>query len=129
MKNPMLAIVSLAFCLSLGILLVILSSALYSNWWPLLVVLTYVLAPIPNIVCKRLAGSSDFLSEENRGILETGYFVTSFFVVSGFALPLVLSHSEMISSVAMYLSLSGGLLIYATILGYLHFFVGEDVSF
>ncbi|KAJ3105765.1 Vacuolar protein sorting-associated protein 55 [Phlyctochytrium planicorne] len=125
MKNPMIAIVSLAFCLSLGILLVILSSALYSNWLPLLVVLTYVLAPIPNIVCKRLAGSSDFLSEENRGILETGYFITSFFVVSGFALPLVLSHSGMISSVAMYLSLGGGLLIYATILGYLHFFVAQ----
>lgn len=130
MRNPMVAIVSLAFCLSVGILLVILSSALFNNWLPLLVVLTYILAPIPNWVASRFSGGGDFFSEENRGILETGYFITSFFLVSGFALPLVLAHSGLIDHVAMYLSLIGGILIYITILGYLHFFVTvEDGAF
>ncbi|KAI9365440.1 vacuolar protein sorting 55 [Zopfochytrium polystomum] len=96
------------------------------NWLPLLVVLTYVLAPIPNWVAKRVAGGSDFFSEENRGVLETGYFVTSFFVVSGFAIPFVLAHASLISVPAMYMSLIGGILIYLTILGYLHFFVTAE---
>ncbi|KAI8611295.1 vacuolar protein sorting 55 [Chytriomyces sp. MP71] len=125
-SNPMAVIISLAFSLSVGILLVILSSALFSNWLPLLVVLTYVLAPIPNWVAKRIAGNSDFFSDDNRGVLEAGYFITSLLVVSGFGLPLVLAHSELITSTAMYLSLAGGLLIYFTILGYLKFFVTVD---
>ena len=84
----MLTILGLAFFLALGIISVILSCALFGNWLPLLVVLTYLLAPIPNAVCKRLAGSgSDLFGEENKGIRETGYFITSFFVISGFGLP------------------------------------------
>ncbi|ORY47678.1 vacuolar protein sorting 55 superfamily protein [Rhizoclosmatium globosum] len=122
----MAAIIALAFSLSVGILLVVLSSALYSNWLPLLVVLTYVLAPIPNWVCKRLAGNSDYFSDDNRGILETGYFMTSVFVVSGVGLPLVLAHSGLITVMAMYLSLTGGVMIYLTILGYIKFFVTVD---
>ncbi|KAJ3246022.1 Vacuolar protein sorting-associated protein 55 [Chytriomyces hyalinus] len=129
-SNPMAAIIALAFSLSVGILLVILSSALFNNWLPLLVVLTYILAPIPNWVCKRIAGNSDFYSDDNRGVLETGYFMTSVLVVSGFGLPLVLAHSELITMTAMYLSLTGGLMIYFTILGYIKFFVTvDDASF
>ncbi|KAI9346927.1 vacuolar protein sorting 55 superfamily [Obelidium mucronatum] len=125
-SNPMAAIIALAFSLSVGILLVVLSSALFNNWLPLLVVLTYILAPLPNWICKRLAGNSDYYSDDNNGILETGYFLTSVFVVSGFGLPLTLAHSGLITTMAMYLSLSGGLLIYFTILGYLKFFVTVD---
>ena len=63
----MKTIIALAFLLALGILSVILSCALFGNWLPLLVVLTYLIAPIPNAVCKRLAGGSDmFFGEENK---------------------------------------------------------------
>ncbi|KAJ3025378.1 UNVERIFIED_CONTAM: Vacuolar protein sorting-associated protein 55 [Siphonaria sp. JEL0065] len=125
-SNPMAAIIALAFSLSVGILLVVLSSALYNNWLPLLVVLTYILAPLPNLIAKRVAGNSDYYSDDSRGILETGYFLTSVFVVSGFGLPLSLAHGGLITEMAMYLSLSGGLLIYFTILGYLKFFITVD---
>ncbi|KAJ3127882.1 Vacuolar protein sorting-associated protein 55 [Physocladia obscura] len=125
-SNPMAAIIALAFSLSVGILLVILSSALFNNWLPLFVVLTYILAPIPNLICKRVAGNGDYFSDDNRGVLETGYFLTSVFVVSGVCLPLVLAHGGLISSAAMYLSLTGGVMIYFTILGYLKFFVTVD---
>ncbi|KAI8913543.1 vacuolar protein sorting 55 [Gorgonomyces haynaldii] len=116
----MLVIIGLAFLLASGILSVILSCALDNNWLPLLVVLTYVLAPIPNALTKRVG--SDLFQDEGRGILETGYFITSFFIVSGFGLPLVLNHSKLITDHAMILSLVGGLLIYATIVMYMRVF-------
>jgi hypothetical protein len=58
-----------------------------SNWLPLLVVLTYVLAPFPNMICKRLSGDDDYFADDSRkGIRESGYFITMIFVVSGKAL-------------------------------------------
>jgi len=56
------------FRLACGFLLVILSCALFSNWLPLLVVATYVLAPLPNAICARYAAHEDFMSDS------TGYF-------------------------------------------------------
>ncbi|EEH03067.1 vacuolar sorting-associated protein [Histoplasma capsulatum] len=41
-------IISLSFILAIGFLLVILSAALWHNFLPLLVVATYVIAPLPN---------------------------------------------------------------------------------
>ncbi|KAH6561375.1 hypothetical protein BASA50_002617 [Batrachochytrium salamandrivorans] len=123
----MKTIILLAFLLASGILSVILSCALGNNWLPLLSVLTFLLAPLPNAICKRASSSSrDFLSDDSdRGILDAGYFVTSFLVVSGIALPIVLNHSAIITDLALILSLCGGILIYITILGYQHFFVDQ----
>ncbi|KAI9002269.1 vacuolar protein sorting 55 [Gaertneriomyces semiglobifer] len=127
----MKTIIFLSFLLASGILLVILSCALYGNWLPLLVVLTYVLAAIPNMICKRIAsggGGRDIWSDSSdfRGVLETGYFITSFFVVSGFGLPAMLAHAGKITMQAMIMSFSGGLMVYGTILGYVHFFVERE---
>jgi hypothetical protein len=115
-------IIVLAFFLASGILSVILSCAIYGNWLPLLVVLTYLIAPIPNSICKRLATSSDLFHEENSSIREVGYFMTSFFVTSGFGLPLVLYHGKLIEFGAMMLSLGGGVMIYGTVVGYIKYF-------
>ena len=80
----MKTIIVLAFFLASGILSVILSCALFGNWLPLIVVLTYLIAPIPNTFCKRISRNSDLFGEENKSVLEIGYFITSFFVISGF---------------------------------------------
>ncbi|KAI8898172.1 vacuolar protein sorting 55 [Globomyces pollinis-pini] len=126
----MVTIIGLAFFLATGVLLVILSCALDNNWLPLLVVLTYLIAPLPNIVCKRIAGMDDYFHDEpHKGVLETGYFLTSFFIVSGFGLPLVLHHANILTQHATILSLIGGLLIYTTILGYIHFFTEREQSY
>ena len=119
-------IITLAFFLASGRLSVILSCSLFGNWLPLINVLTYLLAPLPNAICKNLSGNNDFFQEENKGILETGYFITAFFVISGFGLPMVLYHAELIEFAAMLLSLCGGLLIYGTVLGYKHFFIVQE---
>lgn len=81
----MKTIISLAFILASGILLVILSCALDNNWISLCVVLTYLIAPIPNRVCDRISKRNDYFHDEgSQGILEIGYFLTSILIVSGF---------------------------------------------
>lgn len=69
--------------LAIGFLLVILSSALFKNYLPLLVVATYVIAPIPNWVCGKAQGSDDFMDNGNNSIVELGRFLTGFLVVMG----------------------------------------------
>ncbi|KAI9483226.1 MAG: vacuolar protein sorting 55 [Benjaminiella poitrasii] len=123
-------IISLAFVLAIGFLLVILSCALYYNWWPLLVVATYILAPLPNALCARCAGEDDVMSGYyNSGIIDAGHFITGIFIVTGFCLPFVLAHAEVITVPAMIMSIAGGLLVYGTIIAYTHFFAHQDDSF
>lgn len=69
--------------LAIGFLLVILSSALWKNYLPLLVVATYVLAPIPNWLCGRASNPDDFMDSGSNGIAELGRFMTGFLVVMG----------------------------------------------
>ncbi|RKO88890.1 vacuolar protein sorting 55 [Blyttiomyces helicus] len=118
----MKTIIALAFLLATGVLLVIL------NWLPLLVALIYVLAPVPNAIFKRIA-RVDIWGDGAREGMETGYFITSIFTVSGLALPAVLAHSGQITPTAAVLSFSGGFLVYLTILGYSHFFVESHDPF
>ncbi|KAN0061737.1 Vacuolar protein sorting-associated protein 55 [Thecaphora frezii] len=119
-------IILLSFVLALGFLLIILSCALWANWLPLLVALTYVLAPLPNSVCARCAGADDFSADYNSAFLDFGNFVTGMMIVSGFALPLALAHSGIIAPMACIMSIAGGALVYGTILTYSGFFSESD---
>jgi hypothetical protein len=49
---------------------------------PLLVVLTYVLAPVPNWICGRCANPDDFDSSPNV-VIDFGRFCTGFLIVMG----------------------------------------------
>lgn len=69
--------------LAIGFLLVILSSALFQNYLTLLVVATYVLAPVPNWLCSRAANPDDFMDSGSNSIIELGRFMTGFLVVMG----------------------------------------------
>jgi hypothetical protein len=68
---------------------VILSSALWKNYFPLLVVATYVLAPVPNWICTRWAalGADDFIDSAGgaggSALRDFGRFFTGFLVVMG----------------------------------------------
>ncbi|KAI0031711.1 vacuolar protein sorting 55 [Vararia minispora EC-137] len=112
-------VILLSFVLALGFLMIILSCALWSNWLPLLVALTFVLAPLPNAVFAS-CGADDFSAayEPGAGPADLGRFLTACVVVTGFALPLVLAHSEVISSGASAMSIVGGALVYGTITAY-----------
>ena len=69
--------------LAIGFILVILSSALYHNFLTLLVVATYVLAPVPKWICSKAQSNDDFMDSGSRSIVELGRFMTGFFVVMG----------------------------------------------
>ncbi|KAI1332070.1 vacuolar protein sorting 55 [Xylariaceae sp. FL0255] len=118
-------IIALSFVLAVGFLLVILSCALWKVYYPLLVVATYVIAPLPNFVCGRIANPDDFESS-GTAVLDLGRFCTGFLVVMGIALPFVLAHSHLISYGAMAMCVAGGLLIYGTIVSFGLFFQEEQ---
>ncbi|KAJ3525169.1 hypothetical protein NMY22_g10685 [Coprinellus aureogranulatus] len=102
------AVILLSFVLALGFLLIILSCALWQNWLPLLVALTFVLAPLPNAVFSH-CGNDEFGSAyESSPAVDFGRFLTSLIVVTGFALPIVLSHSGVINGKACVMSIAGG---------------------
>jgi hypothetical protein len=70
--------------LAVGFLLVILSCALWHAYYPLLVVATYVLAPLPNWICARCTNPDDFGAEGGgNALLDFGKFVTGGLVVMG----------------------------------------------
>ncbi|OCK95513.1 vacuolar protein sorting 55 [Cenococcum geophilum 1.58] len=119
-------IIALSFVLAIGFLLVILSSALWHNFYPLLVVATYVIAPLPNWICGRAANPDDFMESSGSGVLDFGRFLTGFLVVMGIALPALLAHCAIIQNPAMVMSIIGGLLIYGTIISFTMFFQEEQ---
>ncbi|KAF2731436.1 vacuolar protein sorting 55 [Polyplosphaeria fusca] len=119
-------IIALSFVLAIGFLLVILSSALFHNYLTLLVVATYVVAPLPNWICGRAANPDDFMESSGSGVIDFGRFLTGFFVVMGIALPTLLWHSSAIAGGAAAMSVVGGLLIYGTIMSFTLFFQEEQ---
>ncbi|KAG8158765.1 hypothetical protein KVR01_011208 [Diaporthe batatas] len=119
-------IIALSFVLAVGFLLVILSCALWKVYYPLLVVATYVIAPLPNWICGRCSNPDDFVESSGAGIMDLGRFCTGFMVVMGIALPIVLAHSNLITMGAMVMSVAGGLLIYGTIISFGMFFQEES---
>jgi len=119
-------IIALSFVLAIGFLLVILSAALWKNYLTLLVVLTYVMAPVPNWLCGRAANYDDFMEGGGSGLVDLGRFLTGFLVVMGIALPAMFAHCALISFSAMIMSIIGGLLIYGTIISFTMFFQEEQ---
>lgn len=69
--------------LAIGFLLVILSAALFKNYLTLLVVATYVIAPVPNWICGKAQSHDDFMDSGSNSIVELGRFITGFLVVMG----------------------------------------------
>ncbi|KAK5136479.1 hypothetical protein LTR08_003124 [Meristemomyces frigidus] len=119
-------IIVLSFILAIGFLLVILSSALFKNYLTLLVVATYVLAPVPNWLCSMAKRQDDFMDSGTSSIVELGRFLTGFLVVMGVALPAVFAHCDLIRIEAMVMSIVGGLLIYGTIISFTMFFQEQE---
>lgn len=105
----------------------VLSCALFSNWLPLLVLGTYAIAPLPNAICSRCAQPDDFLIDNSgNALVDFGRFMTGCLVVTGIALPIVLAHSNIIVPAAMYMSIAGGLVIYATMMVFSTIFQEQD---
>lgn len=71
--------------------------------------------------------SCEYLLTDNYStVVDFGRFSTGFLVFSGLALPVVLAHNHLIGLPAMIMSLSGGLLVYLTIITFGAFFHEEE---
>ena len=66
------------------------------------------MAPLPNWLFTRCGGDDFTTDYEGSGPIDLGRFLTSTVVVTGFALPLVLAHSEIIRPGACAMSIIGG---------------------
>jgi len=124
-------VILLSFVLAVGFLLIILSCALWNNWLPLLVALTFVLAPIPNAIFPHCCGADEYATsfEDGAGSVDIGRFITAIIVVTGFAFPIVLAHSEIINTKACVMSIVGGGLVYGTIMAYAAAFKQDDSEY
>uniref|UniRef100_A0A1L8DK75 Putative leptin receptor protein-related protein n=1 Tax=Nyssomyia neivai TaxID=330878 RepID=A0A1L8DK75_9DIPT len=120
------ALVLLAFAGSIGMTLVILACALpqYQLWWPLFVILFYVLSPVPTIVAKRFGQNN-----QSTSCVELAVFLTMGLIVSCFALPIVLTRTGTILAGACYLTLCGNVVVYITLLGYFLLFDADDSDY
>ena len=113
-------LLGLAFALAIGLLCNILSCVIWSNWWPILVVIAYFFAAIPNFICSRCG--SDPLDTSGRNFKDLGFFLTGALVITGFGIPAVLAHSDVITIGALFLALAGGIIVYVSLIVYIHFF-------
>lgn len=126
------ALVALAFAGSIGMTFVILACALpqYAVWWPFFVVLLYLLAPVPTLIARRYAEDS---GGSGGPCLEFSIFITMGFIVSAFALPIVLARSPaehpVIQMGACYLTLAGNVVVFLTLLGFFLTFDQEDADY
>ncbi|XP_031824818.1 leptin receptor gene-related protein isoform X2 [Sarcophilus harrisii] len=103
-----------------------LGAGLSRTYWSLLVLIFYVLCPIPFFIVKRLL---DDLDASTSACQELAYFFTTGIVVSAFALPIVLARVSLIKWGACGLMLAGNVVIFITFQA--AFFVfgrGDDFS-
>ncbi|PSR74150.1 hypothetical protein PHLCEN_2v10106 [Hermanssonia centrifuga] len=91
--------------------------------------LTFVLAPLPNAIFSHCGGDDFTTDYEGSGPVDLGRFITATVVVTGFAFPLVLAHSEVIRPGACAMSIVGGSLVYGTILAYSAAFKQDESDF
>ncbi|WBW71217.1 vacuolar sorting protein Vps55 [Schizosaccharomyces osmophilus] len=122
-------IIGLSSVLAIGFMLVILSGALYRNWYPLLIVIPFLLAPLPQLLTERYSSSHDFLQEEDRNLLDFGRFVFGATISTGFALPIVFVNVSLTNIPAAVMSCIGGFIIFLVITTYSQAFAAHEEEF
>ncbi|RZF38986.1 hypothetical protein LSTR_LSTR003729 [Laodelphax striatellus] len=128
-----LNLVGLAFAGSIGMTCLILACALpqYGVWWPFLVCIFYVLAPLPTIVARRYTEQTGASSSN----MDLAIFITMGFVVSSFALPIVLARAPSdaakatIELGACYWTLAGNVVEYLSCVGFFVTLYQEDSDY
>eukprot|EP01103_Thecamoeba_quadrilineata_P016965 TRINITY_DN5849_c0_g1_i2.p1 TRINITY_DN5849_c0_g1~~TRINITY_DN5849_c0_g1_i2.p1 ORF type:complete len:120 (-),score=2.75 TRINITY_DN5849_c0_g1_i2:162-521(-) len=112
--------------LAAGFTMNILACSLWTkNFWLLLSLLAYIVAPLPSIVVA-LVSQDDSFDRAPKDRQSFSAFFTGALITSGFALPIILLHVEKIVWGSLILAVCGGMLVYITIMAYLYFFHRKD---
>lgn len=127
--NPLSKIIGLSGMLALGFLLVVLSTALYGSWMPILDGFIFGVAHLPYLITNGAhaeyeTGFGDISDAMSSNVGDFGKWISSFLLMSGIALPVTLCRSHILTNVAAFLSIAGGLCIYITIVVFTTFFDG-----
>uniref|UniRef100_A0AAZ3PJM0 Leptin receptor gene-related protein n=1 Tax=Oncorhynchus tshawytscha TaxID=74940 RepID=A0AAZ3PJM0_ONCTS len=119
-----MTLVGLSFSGAIGLTFLLLGCALeqYGVYWPLFVLIFYILSPIPTFISRRLSDDSDAASNACR---ELACFFTTGIVVSAFGLPIILARVALVMG-ACGLVMAGNAVIFLTILGFFLVFGGGD---
>ncbi|XP_073705077.1 leptin receptor gene-related protein [Garra rufa] len=118
------ALVALSFSGALGLTFLLLGCALeqFGVYWPMFVLMFYILSPIPNLIARRHADDT----ESSNACRELAFFLTTGIVVSAYGLPVVLARKSVIQWGACGLVMAGNCVIFLTILGFFLIFGGGD---
>lgn len=122
------ALVALSFSGAIGLTFLLLGCGLeqYGVYWPLFVLIFYVLSPIPTFISRRVSDDTESASNACR---ELAYFLTTGIVVSAFGLPIILARIGIVKWGACGLVMTGNVVIFLTILGFFVVFGrGDDFS-
>ncbi|KAJ8270273.1 hypothetical protein GJAV_G00112390 [Gymnothorax javanicus] len=119
------ALVGLSFSGAIGLTFLLLGCVLedYGVYWPLFVLMFYIVSPVPHFIAGRVSDDTDAASNACR---ELAYFFTTGIVVSTYGLPIILARSAVIKWGACGLVMAGNTVIYLTILGFFIVFGGGD---
>ncbi|KAL7876622.1 hypothetical protein AOLI_G00115850 [Acnodon oligacanthus] len=119
------ALVGLSFSGALGLTFLLLGCALeqFGVYWPLFVLIFYIMSPLPHFIASRCGDDTDSSSNACR---ELALFLTTGIVISAFGLPIVLARKEVIYWGACGLVMAGNAVIFLTILGFFLIFGGGD---
>lgn len=131
--NPLSKIIGLSGMLALGFLLVVLATALYGSWFPILIGFIFGISHLPFL----LTNNSSYDYEAGFGAMDdslpseaadVGKFISSLLLTSGVAFPIALCHGHVLTNQASFLSITGGFLIYSTVVIFTTFFDGFSSS-
>ncbi|XP_024522009.1 vacuolar protein sorting-associated protein 55 homolog isoform X2 [Selaginella moellendorffii] len=115
--SPRAVLAGLAFMFSVGIMMQILACALYSNWWPMLTALMYVMVPMP---CLFFGSSSSesllSVGDATGDWADAAKFLTGFSTVGSIAIPAILRHAMLIEIGAMFLAYSSFIILTSTVI-------------
>ncbi|KAI0981135.1 hypothetical protein GJ496_010278 [Pomphorhynchus laevis] len=116
--NRLKSILLLALLCAIGSTLLLCACLLPKfNWWPIVVVLFYLLVQIPIHVCKtsNLQDYNPSSIGQHANVSECACFCMSVLVVSAFGYPVILARSSVIKYESMALVLAANVVIYLTI--------------
>ncbi|KAL1449150.1 hypothetical protein WDU94_000374 [Cyamophila willieti] len=126
-------LVGLAFAGSIGMTLLIIACVMphnFKSWYPMLVILFYILAPLPTMLWKRYQDTTGSTDTNSRDL---AIFFTMGIVVSSFALPIVMTRAPvdfpLIGLGSCYLTLAANLIMYATYVGFFITLYSEESDY
>ncbi|KAF6207828.1 hypothetical protein GE061_016277 [Apolygus lucorum] len=119
----------LSFTCSVGLTFIVLACVLYKVGWPALVLPFFLFAPLPTLIANRYTVNT---GSSNSG-MDLAIFITMAFVVSSFAMPIVLARTPLkaptIEWGAAFLTITGDIVVYITYLGFFSLVYQEDHNY